>query len=91
VADFVHHRDVRMTQRRCRARLSEQPGRALAAVRAGPDGLQRDDAAEAQVLGSIHVAHPAGSQALENPIVVDGGTGQHEGSFADLHALYFRP
>ena len=75
-ADFVDHRDVRMVERRGRARLGQQPRGAVAAgVRM--ERLQRDDAPQAEVLGAIHVSHAPGPEPIQDAIVGERLAGEH--------------
>ena len=73
LADLVERGDVRMRQRRGRARLLEEP---LAPIGIGRDGrgqhLDRDGAAEPRVARAVHLAHAAGADAIEDLVVAEG-------------------
>ena len=60
VADVVNRDDVRVIQRRGRPGFADEPGEAVLVVgTCGGQHLQRNPAAEADVLSEIHFAHPA--------------------------------
>ncbi len=70
VADIVDRDDVRVVQRRRGPGLADEPGQAvLVAGRCGRQDLQRDPPAEADVLGEIHLTHPALAEEREDFVV----------------------
>ena len=69
-ADFVDRADVRMVQRRCGPRFTEEPlDCETIARRLGQQELERHPSAEDQILGQIDLAHAAAAKLLQNPIV----------------------
>ena len=75
LAGLVDRREVRVSERRGRARLAEQLALAIGIARdgAGQD-LQRDEAAEVLIAGAIHNAHPALAELLQQLKVRDALT-----------------
>ena len=75
LADVVGDGDVGRTQERRRPRLVEQAGAALRiGFELGRQELQRDRTTEANILGSIHLAHAAGAKAFADAIVLNRST-----------------
>ena len=73
LADVVDRGDVRRAKRRGGAGLGQEARAALGiGLRLGGEELERDLAAEARVLGEIHVAHAPGAEPVTYPIVLDG-------------------
>ena len=74
LADVVDRADVRVVERRGDARLPpESLERVGARGELGRQELQRDLAAEADVFGAVDDAHAAAAEAIEDPVVADGG------------------
>ena len=72
IADLVDHADVRMIQRRRRARFTlEALPRIRIAREMRPRQLQRDAAAERDVFGNPHLAHAAFAEPIEDAVVPD--------------------
>ncbi len=73
----VHRHDVRVLQAGGTRRLAPEPLDELRVLREAPvQDLQRDITAELQVLGAIHVRHPARADPLEDAIAtIDDGLG----------------
>jgi hypothetical protein len=70
VADVVNRDDVRVIQRRHRFGFADEPGQAILVVgKCGRQNLQRDPAAEADVLSEIHLAHPALAEGTDDLVV----------------------
>src|SRR5205085_1489609 len=69
MADFVDHGDVGMVERRSGPRFCEQTPGALVAVPLAAQRLQRDAAAQPEILGAIDVAHAARPEAFDDPIM----------------------
>ena len=70
VADVVDRDDVRVVQRRRGPGFADEPGQAVpVAGRCGRQDLQRDPPAEADVLGEIHLPHPALAEEREDFVV----------------------
>ncbi len=66
-ADVVQHADVRMIERRDRLRLTlESLARGDVGGQSGREHLDRNDAIEPRVAASIHLAHPAGADCIED-------------------------
>ena len=71
-ADLVNRADVRMIERRGRARLEpEALGGLRVALQIVRQELQRDVPAQRQVLGLVDDAHAAGPDAVQDPVVGD--------------------
>ena len=68
-AGLVHDGNVGMIQGRRGARFVEQPSRAFLARRIRSKHLECDDAAEQQILRSVHVAHASRAERFEDTIV----------------------
>ena len=74
LADVVDRADVRVVERRGDARLAaEAVERFGVGGEIGGQELQRDLAAEADVLGAVDHAHAAGAEPLENLVMGDNG------------------
>ena len=70
VADVVNRDDVRVIQRRGRPGFADEPGEAVLVVsKYGRQNLQRDPAAETDVLSEIHLAHPALAEGTDDLVV----------------------
>ena len=72
LADVVHVADIRMGEPRRLPRLGQQ-ARVGRRVAAAPQHLERVIALEPQMPRAVHVAHPAGSQPLDDLVVADPG------------------
>ena len=68
LVDLVDDRDIGMGERRAGPRLGEQPARRFLGVARRANDFQRDGAAETLVLGTIHVAHRAGTKVRDQAI-----------------------
>ena len=75
LADVVDRADVRVVERRGDARLAAEPFERLGVGgEIGGQELQRDLAAETNVLGAVDHAHAAGAEPLEDLVMADDGT-----------------
>ena len=71
--DRVDRADVRVVQRRRRARLAQEAldgGRRRRQL--GRQELERDDPAEAEILGLVDDTHAAGAETIDDPVMRDG-------------------
>ncbi len=67
LADVVDGRDVRMVERRDRARLAFEPPQPVAVGReGGRQDLDRDAAPEPRIARTIDLAHPAGAEQADD-------------------------
>ncbi len=76
LADVVHRDDARVREPRggtCLAQEARAPLGLHVAVDA--DHLDRDVAPEARIARAVHLAHPAGAQALEDLVALDAIAG----------------
>ena len=70
LADLVERRDVRVRERRRRARFLQEPLAAIGiAGDLGGEHLDRDGAAKPGVASAIDLAHPAGADPIEDFVV----------------------
>src|SRR5262245_24717253 len=73
-ADIVDLQDVRMVQRRSRARLAFETSQCLGTSRERRvDHLDRHLAAQARITGAIHRAHPAGAEEADDFVWTETG------------------
>ena len=81
LADVVDRADVRVIERRRDARLAPEPLERFR-VRGEIRGqeLHGNLAAEANILGTVHHAHSAGAEPLENLVVTDDGANHSSGN-----------
>ena len=78
--DRVDRDDAGVVERGDGARFALETGAAIGVVGESlRQHLERDLAAELRVLGEVHLAHAAGAQRAEDPVVRDG-LSDHEGS-----------
>ena len=68
-AGLVDDGDVGVIERRGGARFGEKPLRHVVLDRVAAEHLERDVAAQPQILGSIDVPHAAGAEPFEDAIV----------------------
>jgi hypothetical protein len=72
-ADIVGDGDIGGSQHGRGARLVQQPGAALRiGLERGGQELEGDRPAQARIFASIHLSHAAGTEALADPVVLDG-------------------